>query len=748
MLRAPSFSARPAIAALLIAVAAVLAWGHSLAAPFEMDDQSSILENATLRRFWTFGWLRPPATAGETVSGRPVLNFTFALNHALGGDDVRGYRALNVLIHALAALTLFGILRRTVAGAGGKAQGAGRDPGKSGAPGGGAGHDGFALTVALIWLLHPLQTESVTYVVQRAESLAGLFGLLTLYGFVRGVGGVSGRPPGPAAAAPGGRPWFAVSVICCLLGMATKEVMVFVPIVVWLYDRAFVAGSLAGAWRRRRAYYLALASTWLVLAALVAATGGRGGSAGFGGAIRWWEYALTQCQAVVHYLRLSLWPQPLVFDYGVPVAHSLAEVGWQAAILLVLLGGVVWALAGDPATGAPARRAGGLLGAAFFLLLAPSSSVLPVATQTIAEHRMYLPLIAVVALAGAAVCALARRLDLPGWLAGILAAGAILALGAGTRARNEVYRSPVALWRDTVAGRPDNPRAHHNLGMALAQAGRDDEAMAEFRRAIALEPNHAFAHFELGAIQLRRRQWTGAAAELQLALAADPHDIAARVNLGRALAQLDRPEEAIAQFRAALADEPGAADARADLGALLVARGHGAEGVTLLREAVAAAPDLAEAHLNLGLAVEKADAPAAEAEFREAVRLKPGLAAAHLALGNLLAGRDDASGAEACYREALRLDAGAAGAHFAWGNLLAGQRRLDEAMTAYREALRLDPAYVEARNNLANCQLATGRLDEAIANYEAVLRVRPDDAAVGRNLDLAREVQRSRGGGR
>lgn len=740
---APAASARPVpfsvVAVVLIATAAALAWGNSLSAPFEMDDQPSLLENASIRRLVPATWLNPPAAGGETVGGRPILNFTFALNHAFGGLEVRGYRLVNVFIHALAALTLFGLVRRTV----------GRDrlipPNaperrQTAIPPDSKGTGFFALVVALLWLLHPLQTESVTYVVQRAESLMAFFYLFTLYAFVRGVdcGDALRAPENKATAVIDRRynsGWLALSVGSCLLGMGTKEVMASAPLLVLLYDRAFVAGSFAAAWRARRGYYVALASTWLVLLALVIANVERGGSAGFGTEIGAWAYALTQCKAVLLYLKLVFWPAGQVFDYGTPTIATLADVGWQAGVVLVLLAASGWALVRKPVAG--------MLGAGFFLVLAPSSSFVPVATQTIAEHRMYLPLVAVIVLVCATVRSLISRWS--PWATGLLAAGTVLALGTATFARNQVYRSELALWQDTVAKRPDNPRAHHNLGMALAKNGQRDEAMAEFQRAIALQPNHAFARFQLGTIHLTRRQWAEAAAELQVAVAADPHYTAARINLGQALTQLGRAEEAVAQYRAALTDEPGAQDARTNLAALLVAQGRMAEGEAMLREALAAAPELAEAHYHLGLVLEKtAGAAAAEAGLREAIRLKPELAVAHLALGNILAARGDVRGAEASCREAMRLDPASAEARYVWGNLLARQKRFDEALAAYHEALRLDPSHVPARNNLANSQLVTGRLDEAIANYEAVLRARPTDTAVRRNLELARELKRTR----
>ena len=250
------------VAAGLVAAAAALVWGSVLAAPFVLDDASSIGDNATIRRLWPPDWLNPPGSVGETVGGRPVLNLSFALNHAVSGTDVRGYRAGNVLIHALAALTLFGLVRRMLRLSG--------SPDRA---------ESFALAVALLWLLHPLQTAAVTYVVQRAESLCGLFYLLTLYTFLRGVEACwSGAPRAPKEARSAvtdrrsrgsARAWLTRSVVTCTLGMGTKEVMASAPLVVFLCDRAFVAGSFAAAWRARRGYYLTLAATWLVLGFLV-----------------------------------------------------------------------------------------------------------------------------------------------------------------------------------------------------------------------------------------------------------------------------------------------------------------------------------------------------------------------------------------------------------------------------------------------------------------------------------------------
>lgn len=624
------------LAALLIVAAVLLAWSNSLSAPFHLDDYGSILDNASIRRLWPPDWLRPPATSGETVSGRPVLNFTFAVNHAIGGLNVRSYHGLNLLIHAAAALALWELLRRTPA----------------------IGGAGVAFATALFWALHPVHTAAVTYLVQRAESLAGLFGLLTLYCFVRGAEQGSGPRKEPVKGRSYSRTWFALALVSCLLGMGTKETVAVVPLIVLLYDRAFLAGSFRAAWQARIRVHLALFATWLPLAALVWANRARGGSAGTG-MIDIGDYFLTQCGAIVRYLGLVFWPSGQVFDYGTSVSADLGTVA-PSFLLLVTLGvGTLWSLSRN--------RPAGFAGACFFLLLAPSSSFVPVATQTIAEHRMYLALAVPVALACAAVAAGLRRYPGVARPTVGLAAVAALSLGIATFMRNQVYASDLALWTDTARKRPDNPRAHYNLGLVLATAGRPEEAEAEFRRTLALNPQHAFAHFELGKAALLAGRWNEAADGFAAALEADSRYVDARVNLARALARLDRADDAIAHYQQALGDEPGAVDIRLELANLLVQRGRAGEGEALLREAVS---------------------------------LDEGVVDGWFALGNLLARQRRFPEAMQAYETALARDPSHHDARANLANCQLVTGRTVEAIANYESVLRARPDDRRTRENL------------------------------------------------
>ncbi len=646
-------------------LAAIAAYHNSFTVPFVFDDVPAIEGNPSIRQLWPLsGVLAPGLDGGLTVSGRPLVNLSLAINHALGGDTVGGYHLGNLLVHVLAGLTLFGIARRTW-----------QQPrlavrfGTAAFP--------LGLLVAVIWLLHPLQTESVTYVVQRAESLMGLCYLMTLYGFIRST--ESDHP----------RRWLWLSFAACLLGMAAKEVMVSAPLVVLLYDVTFVAGSFDEAWRRRWRYYLGLAGTWLLLGWLVAGTTGRGGTAGFGTTVGPWSYLLTQCQAIVHYLGLVFWPQPLVFDYGTAAVGQLAEVWPQAFLLMALAAGTLVAVA--------RRLAWGFAGAWFFLLLAPSSSVVPVASQTMAEHRMYLPLIVPVMLTVAGLYVwLGRR--------SFLVCGALAAGGGGlTFLRNADYRSDLALWTDTVAKCPANGRAHNNLGKAVFAAGRPTEAVAHYQAAIRLQP-----------------------------AAPEPYN-----NLGLALAQLNRPAEAINHYQEALRRQPKYPEAHNNLGNSLLAAGRRDEAGTHYEEALRLKPGWAEAHSNLAnVRLEQGRTAEAIQHGEEAVRLEPGYAAGHYNLGNALVPAGRLPLALTHYEAALRLRPDYADVANNLGNVLVELGRLPEAISRYEQALQLKPDYADPRRNLAAVLVHLGRGPEAITHLRVLVQLRPDDQ--GAREELAR----------
>jgi protein O-mannosyl-transferase len=322
--------------------------------------------------------------------------------------------------------------------------------------------------------------------------------------------------------------------------MATKEVMATAPLMVMLWDRFFAADRTTS----RKSLYASLAATWVILAVLVAG-GHRSPSVGFGFAgWPWWRYLMTQAEVVTHYLRLAVVPAPLVLDYDWRAASSLAQVAMPGLLLTALLAATVWGLM--------RRSPAAFAGAWFFLILAPTSSLLPIVTEVAAEHRMYLPIAGVISLVVLGLFALMKdRRALMG--AGGLAAAAVVILFARmTYARNADYHDYDRIWTETIAARPLNARARNNYATSLLMKGRYAEAEPHLRVAVTENPSLAEAEANLGVTLSAQGRLDEGTAHLRRAIALKPDYASAHRNLGETYAMQDRFGEALAEYTKAL----------------------------------------------------------------------------------------------------------------------------------------------------------------------------------------------------
>lgn len=573
---------------LLVFLAGVLAHIATLNAPFIFDDGICIRENRSILSLARIGDVLWPPVDGSGVSGRPLVNLSLALNYAWGQFDPRGYHAFNILLHALVGGLLCSILIRSL----GRIRLQWQSEGQVAKWLGGA--------TALLWVVHPLQTESVACVIQRTEILGGFFYTLTVWAFVCSM--ESTRP----------RWWQVGAVAACLTGMAAKETMFTAPLTVLLLDRALWAGSFRAAWQRRGRMYVGLAATWLLLAWILFKMGGtRGNAAGFGtGVITWWSYFLRQWEAICSYLQLVFWPYPLVLDYGCNVVWSVREVAWQGVVLFTLGGLTVW--------GAVRNRVWALPAAFFFLILGPSSSVMPLPGQTMAEHRMYLPLAAVLVLAVVGAWRLGGRRVL------LVLVVAVAAFATVSVARNLAYYRPLQLWLDVVRARPDNIRAYYNAGDAFFELGRWDEAEAYYQAALRIDPRHAGSWSGLGNVAQRRRNFLEAIRCYEQSIAIDPSYTDSVSNLGAVLFAVGRRDEGISQLRRLITLRPEFPNAYFNLGTALLMSGNLEEAGRCFETAIRLQPTHAEAQHNLGVVHLQSGHPReAERCFLEALRLRP-----------------------------------------------------------------------------------------------------------------------------
>lgn len=546
---------------------------NALTAPFLFDDFPSIVHRPSMLR------LRP-----IDLTDRWLVDLTFRLNYALSGFNPTDFRAVNVGIHLGAGLLLFGIVKHLLK----LPRWSGRwDPMAPWA----------AATVAALWLAHPLQTESVTYLCQRYESMMGAALLASFYTFVRGVTGGSSRA------------WLDTSLAIALLGTGTKASMGVAPLLILACDGMVVCGSFREAWRSRWKYHTAMLLTIGLLGCLV-----------FRG-LAWARehhieaipslsparYLAAQTGVILHYLRLVIVPWPLCLDYAWPLPQ-----GWQAVVLPATVLGTLLTLT---VVAALRRHPAAFLGTWFFLNLAPTSSLLPL-HDLAAERRMYLALAAPIALGVLGVLwVLERPTDQRSGARSAVRARALggafmvyAGLATLTILRHRDYRSADAMWQSVLKINPDNYRQRTALISTLLDQERWGEAEHQIRELLARTSSamatglargiwasdpvffHAVARNQAGRLCLARGQFEAAIREFRKAVNLRPADKTALHNLALACHLAGRNDEAREVCERLLAEFPNYPSAHALRARMAWEAGAWQDAVAHLRRAVELSP--------------------------------------------------------------------------------------------------------------------------------------------------------------
>ena len=573
------------------------AYAGTWRSPFLLDDYPSVVENTSIKS----GPLSKEAFAPPVWSftaGRPVLNWSFALNHSWTGNDPTGYRLGNLLIHAVNGALAFWVILEFLGRVGLKPEFGGR----------------IAAGAAALWLLNPVNTVCVTYISQRAESLMALFYLTSLGCTLRASRSRLISPWGVGACL----------AFCC--GVLTKETIVTAPLVSALLFWFLPTRNDSPQVSRILRYLVIYAPGLILLLTFSVDTGlfSRGGFGSLGWS--WGEYLMIQARGWGEYVRLAILPTRLIFDRGTTAASLSQFPVWIgfAGLLGFFLSSVAFArrkMAGVPAT-------------LFFVLLLPTTSFLPVIGAPIAENRLYLPLIC----SSAAVTFLIQSLS-PRFFATVLASTTLLFCYLSYQ-RNLDFRSLESIWRDTITKAPLNHRAHGSLGAALLSNPETfREGLQHLLESARLEPREAETHYQIGIAHLARENSALAELSLKECLRLQPSHAMAHAQLGLLMMRSGRVAESVPQLRKAVELRPERVDFRIALGASLYNSGDNiSEAIACLEEAVRADPVNYEAWLHLGLARAKEPRTVAKAidALGHALRLKPVSAEAWMRLGQLL----------------------------------------------------------------------------------------------------------------
>lgn len=637
---------RPSVLVFLQACLVLAIYANTLHVPFIFDDIPNIRDNLHLHLTQIDLESLRQAAFESPLPTRPVAYVSFALNWFFHGDAVAGYHLVNLAVHLLTGLFLWLLLTGTAELAAGPASVEKR--GWSPSP---EARRWICFWAVLIWLVHPLHTQTVTYIVQRMNGLAALFFIVSLFGYLRARTAV-GR---------GGKMlWGAACGISAALAMGSKEIAATLPFFIFLYEWYFFQDLKWEGWRRKMPLLLVLVAAgaglvWIFLGAdpLQRITGGYA-YRDFTLVERVW----TQFRVVLFYITLLLFPHPsqLNLDYDFPLSHSLVDPpSTLAAFLFIVL------LAAVALTTAMRHRVVSFCILWFLGNLVIESSV--VGLEIIFEHRTYLPSMAFCLLAAGFVyrCIRSSRLRIT------LLAAVVAVLSFWTYERNGVWQDDLTLWTDCAAKSPNKARPNNKAGVAMEKRGRIEEAEAYYWKALVSDPDDVYAYYNLG-------------------------------NIARNRGHLAEAEDF---YRKAIHLVPENKEAHLNLGVTLVLSGRLQEGMDHMRKAIAIDPDFALAHRNLGgLLWQQGKVDDAMAHLRQALRVDPADAEAHYLMGNSLLEKNRVKEAFSHYVRALRLRPDYVEAHNNLGVLLFQAGRPDEAAAHFQRALELNPGHAQAKANL------------------------------------------------
>lgn len=551
----------------IAALVGLIAYAPGFRGAILPDDVRAILENPSILSLWPLsGPLSPPL--GNSLSGRPVANFTFAVNYAIGGFNFFGYHLVNFFIHLCSSLVLFAILRRTFSSPGILPDETDRRVPVM-----------LAGFTALAWLSHPIATQAVTHLTQRVESLMALFFLLTFHFSLKGF-----------SSAKKAR-WHVPALGAFFLGLGTKEVIVAAPFLILGFRLVIDRVKLFGELRSNALLYAGFA-LGLLLMAIHVSRGEQMTSAS--APYDRLDYFFTQTLVIFHYLRLTAFPHPLCYDYRLHVLGLSATWPFTAAFL---------ALAAETCYLCAKRKPAGFALAWFLVILLPTSSFLPL-PQTMADYRPYLSSAGILALAAVLAYSLARRFNSRVPMIAVIVTGCMIiaAFGILTHRRNLDYESAEILWADTAKKRPKNYLAHYNLGTVLLDQGRFIEAAGSFEKAVTYNHLYYEAFLSWGVALARMGRLGEAGEKIGKAVSIKPDYPEARLSLGSVLAWSGKTEEAIAEFKRALDLKPGYVNAHLNLGLALGSLNRREEAKRHLEAAHALAPERAD----ISSALEKA----------------------------------------------------------------------------------------------------------------------------------------------
>lgn len=591
------------ISLLLIIFVGIASYSNTFSSPFVFDDLSTFVNNPSLHNINNIGkiWQFTPS--------RFITNLSYAFNYNLTGNYVISYHIFNLSVHITTSLLVYWfatLLQRLIAYK--------------------QSNTLIPLFTALFFVAHPIQTQAVTYITQRAASMAALFYIASCIFFILSFASdLWGYKVKRLLS-------FLLSLLFGGLAFLSKEISYTLPLALILLYLLFIRKFHAS----KKVFLAILISFFLVFVFVYNTTHPSAPlqtnpipavSSQVGESITRTDYFFTQLNVVKTYIRLLLIPLNQNLDYNYPISQTLFEISTSASlILLVSLFFFAFVLVHKNRI-----AAFGIL--FFFLTLSVESSIFPIA-DVISEHRLYLPMVGFsIAIVGLLYQFITQKMAFSTKGFYIVGTGITFVLLLLTFHRNRVWADEIILWQDVVSKSPDKPRVHYNLGTAYFKKGQIDSAIYEYQQAIALYPSFSDAYNNLAVAWQQKDNNQEALNAYQRALQADEGNIVIHNNIGYLYMKMGRLDEAEKEFLQVLESKIDEPASYLGLGVLFIKKQEFEKAQDYLKKAIAQNNSLAEGYYNLGLVyVYYGKQSEAASLFEKALYYKPDLEQARINL--------------------------------------------------------------------------------------------------------------------
>ena len=601
---------------LFIAVLAVIIYSNSFTASWHLDDYSSILWNHKIKNL-------SKAFQDIIPNQRGICDFTFAVNYYFSGPNVFGFHVINLIIHIISAFMVYFIIRLTLIIYNGEDSDS--LPGQL---------ENLPLAGSLIFVAHPIQTQAVTYIVQRYASLATMFYLIALVFFIKAR--MSFIKSNGKFFSKHHFPYYLCSFVCALLAMRTKEIAATIPLILLLYDFIFFKKTEK---KLKDTLFYMIPFFFLVLIIIVLRVyfvspdfTELGDSIDRGlndpsADITRGEYAITSINVILTYIRLLFLPMNQNIFHIYPISSSIFS-NYTYLSLFVHLAIIVFAVV--------IFKTSRLISFGifwFYITISVESSIILIG-NVIFEHRLYLPSLGVVfSLVGMVL--LKVKWEKISYIFFLII---ITMFSMQTFNRNLVWKDELSFWNDCLSKSKDNPSpiAYLSLGNFYSDKKLYDASIVKYIKALEIDPNYFRAHNNLGLVYWKKGKLKEAIKEYQIAIKLNPDFADVHNNLGNAYSFQGFFKDAIAEYKAALESEPQMVDAHNNLGNVYNAQGRLDDAIAEYKAVLKLDPNVTEAHYNLGVVYRsKGLLSEAAEEFKNALKIRPDLIQARQAIESM-----------------------------------------------------------------------------------------------------------------